>query len=309
MPLHRQAGFTLVEVLVVVTVMVVLLTMLVPAMDKAIYQAELAVCATHLHGIGVGVSAYAMDQRRWYPYRQGVRETNVWQPYMLNLIPNLAVVYKDQRSEPRPNGYDDRPALRGYISINGLLNDPLCKAVDLDNTQPDSMTTASYDLWFGYGYKNYAGNAAETVQGQKITFARGMYKLGDKFEWDGDEFDLLAGDMDHVDREGSPGGVVGSHPDAGRVMVNQVLQDASTLGPGASAGGLILGAAGSKFTLSRWIAGTFARGLIDTNDVYADGSVKRYADVLPVDDLRMAQVPALENGGHYPLVGNNIPRR
>lgn len=38
-------AFTLIELLVVITIIVVLLALLVPALDKAIYQAQLSVCA------------------------------------------------------------------------------------------------------------------------------------------------------------------------------------------------------------------------------------------------------------------------
>src|SRR5207253_2093486 len=48
--IHRN-GFTLIELLVVVTVIVALLAMLAPALDKAVYQAELAVCAANLRTI------------------------------------------------------------------------------------------------------------------------------------------------------------------------------------------------------------------------------------------------------------------
>ena len=306
-------AFTLIELLVVVTIIVVLLAMLTPALDKAIYQAELVVCASRLHATGTGSTVYAMDQRRRYPYRLGLHETNVWQPYMLNLIPSLSEVYKDDRTTPAVGGYDDRPMLRGYIAINKMLNDPFCAPVNLETTQLDSMVTASYDLWFGWGYKKYAGNAAENAAGQKITTGRGMFKLGDRFDWEGRAFDLLGGDMDLVESEDNA--VIGSHPEGNGFTINQVLQDESTAGKGASAGGLVLGAAGAKFTLSRWIGGgTYKRGLIDSNYAHADGSVIRFAEVKYNDpntpgsiDPRMAHVPHLENGGHYPGNWHNVP--
>src|ERR1041385_7156002 len=64
-------AFTLIELLIVVTVIVVLLALLTPALDRAIYQAELTVCASRLHATGVAVTSYASQYRRTYPYRPG----------------------------------------------------------------------------------------------------------------------------------------------------------------------------------------------------------------------------------------------
>src|ERR1041385_1165125 len=65
----RRKGFTLIELLVVVTIIVVLLAMLTPALDQAIYQAELAKCMGNLKVIGTGAMVYAAGNRRHYPYR------------------------------------------------------------------------------------------------------------------------------------------------------------------------------------------------------------------------------------------------
>ena len=44
-----KIAFTLVELLVVITIIVILLVLLAPAMDRAIYQADLLACATNLN--------------------------------------------------------------------------------------------------------------------------------------------------------------------------------------------------------------------------------------------------------------------
>src|SRR5687767_14032615 len=65
-----NAAFTLLLLLVVVAIIVVLLALLAPALDQAIYQAEMAVCAVRVRGIAEGATLYAAENKRSYPYRQ-----------------------------------------------------------------------------------------------------------------------------------------------------------------------------------------------------------------------------------------------
>src|ERR1041385_310566 len=113
---HAPVAFTLIELLVVVTIIVVLLAMLAPAMDKAIYSAELAVCGGNLKGDASGVATYAMGFKRRYPYR----------PVVFGEQPNNSQA--DEMPLPfgthQPNnasGYDDRPYLDGYVNLKGLV--------------------------------------------------------------------------------------------------------------------------------------------------------------------------------------------
>ena len=55
-------AFTLVELLVVVSTIGLLISILVPALSRARFQARLTVCGGNLRQLGVGVAAYAVDQ-------------------------------------------------------------------------------------------------------------------------------------------------------------------------------------------------------------------------------------------------------
>ncbi len=57
---NPRTGFTLVELLVVITIIVILLALLAPAMDRAMELAERTQCATNLHALYGGVAVYAM---------------------------------------------------------------------------------------------------------------------------------------------------------------------------------------------------------------------------------------------------------
>ena len=60
----KTAGFTLVELLVVITILVILLAMLVPAMDRAMDAAERTMCASNQDAIATASALYAIENKR-----------------------------------------------------------------------------------------------------------------------------------------------------------------------------------------------------------------------------------------------------
>lgn len=236
-------AFTIVELLVVVTIIVVLLALLTPALEKAIYQADLAVCATQLKAIATEATIYAMDYRRRYPYRGDLLETKV----TTNALQPLYKWRPDQLS--RGTDHDLREVLRGYIQVNKMLLDPLAGDVDLERTQRDTHVFGSYAMWFGWTY-TYRGRPE-----------KGMKKIGDHWAWLDREFNLIAGD--HVSFESY---AQNSHPDADDVSRLFNLQDQPSHNFDVPT---------VNFTLSRWVHLNVPRGLVDLNFAYADGGVQR----------------------------------
>lgn len=69
---HRKTagtrGFTLLEVLAVVSIVAVLISMTMPALSRAREQARAAVCAAHLKECFNATFMYAQDHADWLPY-------------------------------------------------------------------------------------------------------------------------------------------------------------------------------------------------------------------------------------------------
>lgn len=62
-----SAGFTLVELLIVIAVIALMVAILVPSLALTKRCARAAVCAANLHRIGVGLNLYAQDSKGFYP--------------------------------------------------------------------------------------------------------------------------------------------------------------------------------------------------------------------------------------------------
>lgn len=257
-----KRAFTLIELLVVITVIVVLLALLTPALDQAIYQAELAVCGARQRAVASGAMMYAGNYKRFYPDRAVVRAGEIRpQPWALR-----------DRDGTRP---DDRVMLRMAFGTLDVLKDPFCPDIDLDIDVAlrkwNPVIYSNYSLWFGMRYPPALGGG------------RGIRKLGDRLQWRDTSrernatqyFGVLVSDWDQLYPPGS--NAINSHPDKSNVMAPNRQEDT---------GGIL------SFYLS---TATWERGPVDENFAYDDGSTRRVSDV-EWDDDRMARLPYRTNG-------------
>ena len=198
---RSKMAFTLVELLVVITIIVILLALLMPAMDKAVYAAEMAVCGSRLHGIGNALAIYTADHKRRYP-DVGVERLTSWSL---------------RQGPPR----DLRPLMEPYMSINGQFNCPMNESVTFTPSLPSTARIfGDYNMWFGFGYSGEPG----------------MKRMGDRWGYGGERFSVLAQDLSRVGIDSSAV-ANSSHPDYDGVMSSYSLQDRR----GDGAVGLVLG--------------------------------------------------------------------
>lgn len=92
--MKRNGGFTLVELLVVIGIIAVLISMLLPSLNKARAAANTAACAANLRQIGQGMLLYANDQANNKGYLPNPRSNLIdpWQEmfWQAKLQPYLA---------------------------------------------------------------------------------------------------------------------------------------------------------------------------------------------------------------------------
>jgi len=263
-----KRAFTLVELLVVITIMVLLLALLMPALDQAIYQAELTVDGANQAGTATALITYAANHKRFFPHRPnvGAAAMNIWQLSGAGVAINWTM------------------NLKGYLDVNRSFNDPLCKSIEVEKASTVSGVFTPYSYYAG-GRFSQKGAA----------FQKGMLKLGDRLEWHLDEtdtaypsgpksYDLLIGDFAYTAIAGNAG--IGSHPDKSGVWTPYWIQEGGNRYNATAAAGVYQ----NMLTATWWEGGM--RGLIDLNFTRSDGSVQRLVDVRFTQDDRMELIPA-----------------
>jgi prepilin-type N-terminal cleavage/methylation domain-containing protein len=113
----QKKGFTLVELLVVISIIALLLAVLMPALQKARISAREVVCSSNLHQLGVAFLAYESSNGR------------LPQHYAENPGGTVRTAYQESLSNG--NGVDLRPQWKAVLPDLNFLSCPLLNKVDI----------------------------------------------------------------------------------------------------------------------------------------------------------------------------------
>jgi prepilin-type N-terminal cleavage/methylation domain-containing protein len=131
-----RAAFTLVELLVVIGIIAVLISILLPALNRARAAGQSSVCLSNLRQVGVAFRMYANDHNDWFPAYMGrtleepftrYRTMNTWPDVLMDkkYLPDIRIEktfeggsFVNESTVPFPNAFSC-PALVPEIQTSG----------------------------------------------------------------------------------------------------------------------------------------------------------------------------------------------
>ena len=161
--MKRRGAFTLVELLVVIGIIALLISILLPALNKARRASQAVACASNLRQIGMAFQLYANDRQQWYPMNIGTN-TYFWPPSSDSTTLWYAYI---------------APYLgwNGDTSVNGFIYPRVLDCPAYDRTADVTWaSTAANWTFVSYGYNDvYFGNFSfSNPTTQSRTFKRGQ---------------------------------------------------------------------------------------------------------------------------------------
>jgi prepilin-type N-terminal cleavage/methylation domain-containing protein len=141
-PAH-PAGFTLVELLVVIGIVALLIAVLLPALSMARHQARQAACASNLHQVGIAVFAYANANHGCMPYGPSGADAPLFSP--VNFYPRWGVITNLISDENPVVARNGMPVGLGMLLRLQLSNQPrVLFCPDVDQSSIADMELAAY---------------------------------------------------------------------------------------------------------------------------------------------------------------------
>jgi competence protein ComGC len=187
---HKRLRFSLVELLIVISIMAILMSLLIPSLGRLHFQTKLTSCAVNLKNIGNGVMMYAEDYNETYPVNTLKRDRTFHlasggsRSIYEQIIPYFGDVSKTFMCEGARENTTWETSNRAHESVENTSS----------NSDNGDTISAAYHMYF---------SVDESHNGVWYLNENQMRKLGDMFTirpWQGHSgelasFNFLASDL------------------------------------------------------------------------------------------------------------------
>ena len=147
----RKNEFTLIELLIVITIIAILAGMLLPALGKAKSAAHVITCAGNLKTLSLGITLYCDENDGWFgPINKNSGSSRVYPYIWVNQL--YISNYIEAKNRDSTMGYDNGKFTPVLACPFANWNDPLKKSWELG-----SASYASGD----YGFNYYASDVTQ----------------------------------------------------------------------------------------------------------------------------------------------------
>ena len=165
---YRNKCFTILELLIVITILLILIALLLPVLHKVKRKTKNTLCVSNMRQSALAILSYAKNNNNYYPRR------------------SVDSSYWSTRELIRYNNSDDRTLLEDYVDnwkvMNCSFTEPSHQAVKDSNS---SNIHFSYEMYFGSYIRTYAPES-------------GLLKIGDTATYNNNDFSILIADHDLV---------------------------------------------------------------------------------------------------------------
>ena len=127
--MSRKRAFTLIELLVVISIIALLISLLLPALGRARFQTDIALCGDHQRQWGIALRSFASDSKNRFPDNKdgvhfswcgaGVRA--FWKDYLIPLANSTQLQNNNILFCPTQQWHRDERAIGGTSILSGGL--------------------------------------------------------------------------------------------------------------------------------------------------------------------------------------------
>lgn len=178
--MYRNKGFTLIELLVVIAIISLLLTILLPALNKARQHAKLVACRANLRHIRTGILGYAISHQERLPYAEDINlndpDVDPFDPAYRTTVGVILQDYVPPRSWKCPAAIAGFPANTGTggwkMTYRFSTAGPVGAGVYYDD-DPYAHTDSPLDPAIS-NYRHLDGRPLELLDGRRYVQSGGL---------------------------------------------------------------------------------------------------------------------------------------